>query len=443
MGTGIDAYSDRHHIGSGAFGEVYEAKRRIDGMRCALKVLRTPQHSELARFQREVQIQARLAHRNIVPILAHDLGSAPYFFTMPLAEESLRRQIDFGIFGPDRLFIIEHAALGLAHAHQQGVIHRDLSPENILLFREGNDTFAALADFGLGRLLRSSAPSLTDTNRKMGKYAYAAPEQHIDAKRVDERSDIYSLGKVLLELLTGKNPHGLEPLQAPAEFRFIIQKATDRLPERRFQTAEEFLDALRSVTQRGHAFEKPVDSVKAALSKLVAKKLLGSRDTEVAARLLLSNVDDQEVLHDVFPQLPVGLIQALLQHQPQAMDSLFAAYDQSISGPLKFEYCDIVADFYERLFSLTNSPNIRHRIVQRLPLLGAHHNRFYVGTKLANIVKKTSDVSVFMALAEVLTSNPTAAAWCATYIRRCSLPPAIRALLPKEQVQQPYRAQLT
>lgn len=443
MGSGIDAYFDRHHIGSGAFGDVYGARRHADGARCALKVLRRAQHAELARFQREVQIQAKLDHRHIAPILAHDLTSEPYFFVMPLAEESLRRQLDLNIFGLERLFIIEHIAMGLIHAHQQQVIHRDLSPENILLFREGDEVFAAIADFGMGRLLRSSAASLTDTNRRMGKFAYAAPEQIEDAKRADERADIYSLGKVLVELLTGKNPHNLGPADAPAEFRFIIQKATERLPERRFQTVVEMLDALRSVTQRAHSFKKPVDSVKEVLSKLLGKKLLGAKEAEDAAGLLLAHIDDQEVLRDVFPQLSAGLIQGLLRHQSQAMESIFAAYDQSVSGALDFDYCDTVADFYEKIFSLSSSPTIRLRIIQRLPLLGFRHNRYHVGNRLTGNVKKTSDVSVFMALHDILVSQPNVSAWCAPYLQRCSLPSAIRALLPKETAQQPYRAQLT
>ncbi|HZI14998.1 MAG TPA: serine/threonine-protein kinase [Myxococcus sp.] len=443
MGSGIDAYSDRYLIGSGAFGDVYEAKRRADGARCALKVLRRAQQSELARFHREIQIQARLQHKNIVPIWAYSLDSQPYFFVMPLAEESLRRQLDLGTFGPEQLFIIEHIALGLIHAHQQKVIHRDLSPENVLLFREGDEVNAAIADFGLGRSLRSSAPSLTETNRRMGKFAYAAPEQLHDAKRADERSDIYSLGKVLLELLTGKNPHGLTSLEAPAPFRFIIQKATEQTPERRFQTVAEMLDALRKVTTGSHSFKKPVDAVRADLSKLLTKKPLGARETEEVARLLLLHLDDPEVLHDVVPQLPLGVFQALLLHQRETVESIFVAYDQSVSGALDFEYCDVVANFYAQLFPLTDWPPIRQRIIQRLALLGFRHNRYYVGDTLKNLIKKTSDISEFMALRDVLAGNPSVAAWCAPYLQRCSLPPIIRAVLPKERLQQPYRSHWT
>lgn len=203
------------------------------------------------------------------------------------------------------------------------------------------------------------------------------------------------------------------------------------------------LDALRTVTQQAHSFKKPVDSVKTGLSTLSAKGLLGAKDAEAAAQLLLQHLDDPEVLRDEVPRLPPGLLQALVRHERQAVETIFTAYDQSVSGALDFEYCDIVADFYAQLFALTELPLIRQRIIQRLALLGYRHNRYRVGDTLKNLVKKTSDISELMALRDVLAGNSSVAAWCARYLQHCSLPPIIQAVLPKERFQQPYRPQWT
>ena len=174
----------------------------------ALKAL----HPELAatlgpdRFQREIRLAARLQHSHILGV--HDSGdtAGQLWFTMPYVEgESLRDRLRREKQVPleDALRVALEAARALDYAHRQGVIHRDIKPENILLTREG-DTL--LADFGIARALAATHDRLTETGLVVGTPAYMSPEQAAGDRELDPRTDIYSLGAVLYEMLAGEPP---------------------------------------------------------------------------------------------------------------------------------------------------------------------------------------------------------------------------------------------
>jgi serine/threonine-protein kinase len=234
----------------------------------ALKVL----HPELAatlgpeRFQREIKLAARLQHPHILTV--HDSGetSGRLWYTMPYVEgESLRARLQREKQLPvdEAVRIACEAARALQYAHDHGVIHRDIKPDNLLLTREGH-TF--VADFGIGRPLDEFAPgaSLTETGVVVGTPAYIAPEQASGQRGLDGRADVYSLGVVLYELLAGEPPFTGPTTQAILTRRFTetprplhlvretvpepveraVMKALARTPADRFQTAAAFARAL-------------------------------------------------------------------------------------------------------------------------------------------------------------------------------------------------------
>jgi serine/threonine-protein kinase len=237
----------------------------------ALKVL----HPELAatlgpeRFQREIKLAARLQHPHILSV--HDSGEAAgqLWFTMPFVEgESLRDRLNREKQLPleDALRITTEAARALDYAHRQNVIHRDIKPENILLTREG-DTL--VADFGIGRVLDTAGgEKLTETGMVVGTPAYMSPEQGAGERELDGRSDLYSLGVVLYEMLAGEPPYTGPTAQAILARRFTgevprvrqarpavpdaveqaLLKVLAPVPADRFQTAAEFARALTPQT---------------------------------------------------------------------------------------------------------------------------------------------------------------------------------------------------
>jgi serine/threonine protein kinase/TolA-binding protein len=235
-------------IGQGGMGAVYHGRQKKLDRQVAVKILppevgRDPAFAE--RFAREARALARLSHRNIVAI--HDAGQAAeyYYFVMEyVAGANLRELIRSRQIEPQQaLAIVQQLCDALSYAHSIGVVHRDIKPENILVDRAGN---VKIADFGLAKLVGADIPdaSLTGSEQVMGTWRYMAPEQLEGSRDVDHRADIYSLGVVFYELLTGEVPMGRfrppsEKVQVDVRVDEVVLKSLEREPERRYQHASQ------------------------------------------------------------------------------------------------------------------------------------------------------------------------------------------------------------
>ncbi len=234
-------------VGQGGMGVVYKARQIELDRVVALKIL-SPRLASAdpefpRRFAREAQALATLDHPNIVRV--HEMGREAdlcYLVMEHVDGVNLRELLVQKKLAPEQaLRIVPQLCDALEYAHSKGVIHRDIKPENILLSRSGT---AKIADFGLAKIVRDEAvPStLTQTNVVMGTADYMAPEQRDCMKGADHRSDIYSLGVVFYELLTGELPVGRfappsQRLRVDARIDDIVLKAIERDPEHRYQRA--------------------------------------------------------------------------------------------------------------------------------------------------------------------------------------------------------------
>jgi WD40 repeat protein len=250
-------------------GAVYQAQHRLMGRTVALKVINGSLLNDptaVARFRREVQAAAQLAHPNIVT--AHDAEQAgdTHFLVMEYVEGTdlaavVQRKGALPV--THACNYVRQAALGLQHAFEQGMVHRDIKPHNLMLMRSGQ---VKILDFGLARFASEGGPgaNLTATNSMMGTPDYVAPEQASDARTADIRADIYSLGCTLYCLLTGRPPFGDRTLLAkivahsqeaprpvtdyradvPPEVVAILERMLAKDPAQRFQTPAEVAQAL-------------------------------------------------------------------------------------------------------------------------------------------------------------------------------------------------------
>jgi serine/threonine protein kinase/tetratricopeptide (TPR) repeat protein len=259
-------YEIEREIGQGAYATVYVARDLKHERKVAIKVLHADPTSETGelRFIREIRLLARLQHPNILPL--HDSGhvEALLYYVMPyVSGETLRDRIDREKQLPSEAAcnIARDVADALAYAHGQGIIHRDIKPENILL----SAGHPILADFGIARVIDlAGVRQVTRTGMgSPGTPAYMSPEQLMGDKELDGRSDTYSLGCVLFEMLTGRPPFsGKEgfvkrfteppPLAStirrdvPGWIDDVVATALARRPEDRYQTAQELVTALTS-----------------------------------------------------------------------------------------------------------------------------------------------------------------------------------------------------
>jgi eukaryotic-like serine/threonine-protein kinase len=263
-------------LGRGGMGIVYLAEREKDGRPLAVKTM-SPQvavHEQAVQlFLREVAILKTLRHPHIVRFyLMGEHGGRPYFIMEYVAGrdlDSLLRTTAGRIEIPRAVALFDQVLDALGHAHAQGIVHRDMKPHNVLLAIDGDGReMAKVTDFGLARHFESTGCSgLTRTGNRRGTLAYMAPEQLLDARRADPRSDLYGTAAALYRLLTGhglwdEKPSAEDPLllvlnqppvpiqdrraDVPAALAAVIHKALAREPRDRFATAAEMRAALRA-----------------------------------------------------------------------------------------------------------------------------------------------------------------------------------------------------
>src|SRR5579863_329936 len=277
-GTKLGPYEVIGLLGSGGMGEVYRAKDTRLGREVAIKVLPdgfAKDTDRLRRFEQEARTIAALNHPNILGI--HDIGThegRPYLVSELLVGETLREKVDQGPIAVKRA--IEYAkgiALGLAAAHNKGIVHRDPKPENVFVTRDGH---VKVLDFGLAKLIlpeesvenaQTMTSPATVPGMVMGTMGYMSPEQ-VKGETTDARSDIFSFGAVLYEMLIGqrafKRGTGAETMtailreevpelaesgwQGPPALEKILNRCLEKSPERRFQSASDLGFAIESLS---------------------------------------------------------------------------------------------------------------------------------------------------------------------------------------------------
>jgi tRNA A-37 threonylcarbamoyl transferase component Bud32 len=260
-------YDILQEVGRGAMGIVYKAMDRETSECVALKVLKpevVEDRSVLQRFKNELRTARKITHKNVCRIYEFTHVSRGPCISMEFVDgETLRSLLNrIGAFSlPSSLDITRQICSGLREAHAQGVVHRDLKPENLMVDRNGN---VKIMDFGVARVFSNSAP--TTMGMFVGTPAYMPPEQ-VEGREADQRSDIYALGLILYELLTGsvvvkadtplavayKQVHDPVPLPRsvdpgiPENVQTVILRCLEKDPEHRFQTIEQLLAAFKDM----------------------------------------------------------------------------------------------------------------------------------------------------------------------------------------------------
>ena len=254
-------------LGRGGMGVVYKARQKALNRLVALKLLAPEREKDAEfaeRFAREAQALAALSHSHIVTI--HDFGQANGFFYLLMEfvdGVNLRQLLQARKLTPEEaLAIVPPLCEALQFAHERGIVHRDIKPENLLLAKDGH---VKIADFGIAKMLGADAQAAQVAGeRAAGTPGYMAPEQKEWPARADSRADIYSLGVVFYEMLTGELPaKKIEPpsrkVQVDVRIDEIVLRALEKEPELRFQTADEVRAAVTSVTEGRAEEREPIE----------------------------------------------------------------------------------------------------------------------------------------------------------------------------------------
>jgi predicted Ser/Thr protein kinase len=331
-----DQYEIQAEIGRGGMAVVYRAMDLRLRRKIALKVLPPEfafREDVRRRFQREAEMAARLSHPNIVPIYAVDERGGIVYFVMALVEgESLASLLARTprLPVPAARRILHDVADALYYAHQHGVIHRDIKPDNILLDAESGRPM--VSDFGIARAAETDG-QLTVTGVAVGTPAYMSPEQSLGERELDGRSDIYSLGVVGYQMLAGELPFKASntpammmkhvstiplPLRerradAPAALAAAIDRSLAKRPDDRWPTAAAFRDAIDARDVDVESWRHPVGDAREA--QLVPVAPPAARDPYEAARAGAREIVRAVLVPPSVPPLPVPALQYPLSRQ--------------------------------------------------------------------------------------------------------------------------------
>jgi len=358
MLTKLGKYEIAGELGRGAMGVVYQAEDPRLGRPVALKTTTAEVAGNpelLKRFYREAQAAAKLAHPNIVTIYEIDEANGVPFIAMEFLEgENLqkiiaeRRELPMA----RRLQIVIETCRGLHYAHQHGVVHRDVKPGNIVVLNSGQ---IKIVDFGIARV---GVSSMTNTGEVMGTVMYMSPEQ-VQGQKVDARSDVFSLGVVLYELLTFHVPfpgddvpsiffkilnEPAEPLktyipQCPPQLEQVLRSALDKSRDRRYQTTEDLAfdlqriaDGLKRETVDGYLQQGQVSLEKGefTVAKECLQKVLEVDSSHEVAKALLGEVRERIQARQRAEKVEESLRQAKAAMQAQHYEDAIALLDETL-----------------------------------------------------------------------------------------------------------------
>ncbi len=280
-------------IGAGGMGAVYKARQEGLDRVVAIKILPEEFGHDVKfalRFTREARTLAKLNHPSIVALYEFGNVADTYYFLMEYVEGStLRDVVSARELAPEQaLAIVPHLCDALQYAHDKGVVHRDIKPENILMSVDGS---VKIADFGLSRILGSEnqQASLTETHQVMGTPRYMAPEQLEGTHNVDHRADIYSLGVVIYEMLTGELPIGRfaapsSKVEIDVRLDDVVLRTLEKEPQRRYQRASQIKSDVQSIASTENpayaetlVANAPVDGTEQTTATSLEQQVLAGR----------------------------------------------------------------------------------------------------------------------------------------------------------------------
>lgn len=349
--TFANRYTIIEELGTGGMGSVYKASDTELSEKVALKLINpkiAADKKTIERFRNELKLARKIRHKNVCQMYDLNKENEKYYITMEYVpgedlKSFIRRSRQLSINGA--ISIARQVCEGLAEAHKHGVIHRDLKPSNIMIDRDGN---VRIMDFGIARSLKSKG--ITGAGIMIGTPEYLSPEQ-ADGEDVDRRSDIYSLGVILYEILSGqlpfkgdtplslavkhriekpKNPRTINP-QIPEKLGRIILKCLEKNRDDRYQTAEKLLTDLKDIDVRIPSQEYVIPKRKPTTSKEITVSF--SLKKILIPALIFAAVVVAVLL--IMQQLPMGGIAVGVQSEKP---SLCVLYFENLSGDTSLDY---------------------------------------------------------------------------------------------------------
>jgi serine/threonine protein kinase len=343
------------------------------------------------RFIKEARYQSAISHPNVVRIICSFLQQDPPAFIMPVANCTLRDELDYDpTLGKNLNQALFDILAGLEHIHSLDIVHRDLKPANILRFTaDDGSNFYAISDFGLMSAVNSDSSTLTGTNAGGGTENYAAPELRDDFRRATAAADIYAFGAILHDIFdtTGKRIPYTE-LTLPGPLGKIVEKCTKSLPIRRYANVAILRDELyQALTTQPVKFNSTGEQHVVAL--LQSGSVLTDAEWDQVFFQIERNTNKGLGIGTILKALSIAHIQHMSATAPELFSAMGSYYAEHIAcSSFDFDYCDVLASKAEH-FYVGSGVGLKANIALALLELGTSHNRWYVERKAAAMLDKT------------------------------------------------------
>jgi len=423
--------------GHGGFGEVYKVENLTDGKLYAIKICTSDEPEDLKRFNREVRLMSGLSSPYVVKLIEYELIAEPLWFVMPLAKNSLvdylpklQRNHEFTL----KLFLVICEGIKAIHAANQ--LHRDIKPANVLVM---DDDSVVVSDLGLGMFETRDSTIITSSNVYMGTEGFIPPEYKLPGgtKNATARGDVYQLGKMLYQMLTGEDPILINVHALASPLMYIIQRATKERPNERFSSVAELMDAVNnynaSLDINAHpvkAFESYVDTAKELASR-------GQYDKTVIENIIASIgavEKDEDMFFDFLDKLPKDVIKKIVVDFEEQFHRIFYVYTNGImsylsNNRLGFEYAETIANLMKAIFQAAKQLETKRDALKINLLTSIYFNRYYAMGVFDDLLISVKDDQEAAFIATMLMEESDAFADRIDSLPYKDLHPKIRAVI--------------
>ena len=386
IGEIVNGYKIICHIGQGGAGIVYDVQK--GSAHYALKECAELDEESLKRFARELRITKTLNSPNIVKVIDEDTQADSPYYIMEMCEESLKQAVDRGLDKEQKYSYILQACNGFAELHNNGIIHRDIKPGNILI-ANGE---AKVSDFGLGKFENRDTTTITTDITSKGTPGFMAPEIANEGhfKDADVRSDIFSIGALLYYVFSdGMIPSPINPNSVPVEILPIIRKCMEAEPSKRYQKVEDIIGSI-------HIIMTLEDNYLSMKSLVDAQKSMMPSDFSKRAYALLMKSNDITDLVDNLRTLTIARLYNIVHTSPDYGDGISSLIKRVYTEDngqswLQFTDVDIIVFACEALIGYANDAQTKQDLIEVSLFLSIDYNRWECMKKVVKMANDLSD----------------------------------------------------
>lgn len=386
IGEIVKGYKIINHIGQGGAGIVYDVQK--GSAHYALKECAELDEESLKRFARELRIAKTLNSPNIVKVIDEDIQADSPYYIMEMCEESLKQAVDRGLDKEQKYSYILQACNGFAELHNNGIIHRDIKPGNILI-ANGE---AKVSDFGLGKFENRDTTTITTDITSKGTPGFMAPEIANEGhfKDADVRSDIFSIGALLYYVFSdGMIPSPINSNSVPVEILPIIRKCMEAEPSKRYQKVEEIISSI-------HIIMTLEDNYLSMKSLIDAQKSMISSDFSKRAYALLMKSSDITDLVDNLRILTIARLYNIVYISPDYGDGISSLIKRVYTEDngqswLQYTDVDVIVFACEALIGYVNDVQTKQDLIEVSLFLSLDYNRWECMKKVVKMANGLND----------------------------------------------------